>query len=465
MNIFGRSRGPAVLALTLGSALGCAASTRSTRAELLRIEPTLAPLSELEGERARPAPAFDGSLGPYLAYAFANSPALRARFEAWRAATHRPAQERRMPEPTISYAAFVRAVETRVGPQRHRLSASQWFPWPTKLSAGSDAAELEAHAAQRRFESFTLEIAAAVAEAYWLLWRIERELEVHQGEIEVLQSLSEQVRGRVAVGVAELSDLAQIDLQLSRARDRHASLERQKRAASAGLVRVVGAPVDTPTPVGSGEPSADPPADSVDVLTASAAAHPDIGTFASLSDAARQRERKARAERAPSFGLGVDWVLTGDSVASPAPSGSGKDAVAVSLSLRVPLWTRVYRAAQSEARAEAAVHRSRAIDARNAVFAEVRQHAELLEDASRRVAFYDNTLIPQGTTAFESVLASYATGRSTVAELLLAERALISLRTERFIALADYGTELARLERAVGRPVGVGPADHRKETP
>ncbi|MEM6295508.1 MAG: TolC family protein [Myxococcota bacterium] len=425
------------------------------------MEVSLKPISEQDDGDV----SFDGTLAAYTAYAYARSPALRASFETWRAATHRPEQERRMPEPTVSYTAFVRAVETRVGPQRHRLSASQRFPWPTTLRAGGEAATLEAVAAQRRFESHALRIAAEIAEAYWLLWRIERELQVHQGEIEVLQSLSEQVRGRVAVGVAELSDLAQLDLQLSRARDRHASLGRRKRAASAGLVRILGAPDRTPTPVASIEPEAAPPAESIDRLAASAGEHPNVRAFVSLSDAARQRERKARAERAPSFGIGVDWILTGETAASPALADTGKDAVAVSLSLQVPLWTRVYRAAQSQASAEAAAHRSRAIDARNGVLAEVRQHAELLEDASRRVAFYDNTLIPQGTTAFESVLASYATGRSTVAELLLAERALISLRSERLVALADYGVELARLERAVGRPVELTPATDGQDAP
>ena len=456
----GRLRGLHFIALGLFGCAACAASAPELHAELRDVEATLGVLSE---DAATPSTAFDGSLKGYTTYAYERSPALRASFETWRAATHRPDQARRMPEPTVSYTAFVRAVETRVGPQRHRLSASQRFPWPTTLRAGGEAATLEAVAAQRRFESHALVIAAEVAEAYWALWRIEGELEVHQGEIEVLQSLSEQVQGRVAVGASELSDLAQIDLQLSRARDRHASLERHKRAAGAMLVRVVGAPDQTATPVSRQEPEADPVGETAGTLAVSAADHPDVKAFTSMSDAARQRERQARAQRAPSFALGVDWILTGETSATPAPADNGKDAVAVSLSLQVPLWTRAYRAAQSEASAEAAAHRSRAIDARNGVLAEVRRHAELLDDASRRVAFYDNTLLPQGTTAFESVLASYATGRSSVAELLLAEQALLSLRSERLGALADYGIELARLERALGRPVELTPRSQEKD--
>ena len=39
------------------------------------------------------------------------------------------------PELVLTYGGFIRSVETRVGPQRHRLGAMQWFPWPTRLNA------------------------------------------------------------------------------------------------------------------------------------------------------------------------------------------------------------------------------------------------------------------------------------------------------------------------------------------
>ncbi len=272
-------------------------------------------------------------------------------------------------------------------------------------------------------------------------------------EIDVLQSLSEQVRGRLSVGAAELSDLAQIDLMGSQARDRHASVLERQRVASIQLVRVLGAPDDTPTPVSRREPEVAGLAETPQELRAAAAEHPDVQTLATLSDAAGQRERQARAERAPSFGVGVDWILTGEAPANPGPADSGKDAVALTFSMKVPLWSRAYKAGEAEARARGAALRSRALDARNGVAAQVGERAALVDDAVRRVEFYGSTLIPQAETTFESVLASFASSRATVAELLLAEQALLGLRGERFAAQADYGTELARLERAVGRPV------------
>ncbi|MBV1857988.1 MAG: TolC family protein [Nannocystaceae bacterium] len=438
--------GPPALALA-----ACAPAAPQLRQQLRATQASLAPLPT--DASPKEAPTFGGTLSGYLAYAYANSPALRASFETWRAATHRPDQERRLPEPTLTYAGFIRSVETRVGPQRHRFSASQWFPWPTKLRAGSDAAVLEAQAAQRRFEGHALHIAADVAAAYWRLWNVHRQTEVARDEVAVLESLSEQVRVRVEVGVAELSDLAQINLMLSRARDRQAGLTQHQRIGNAQLVGVLGAPDGIATPISDLEPKVVAVAESAAELSAAASRHPEVQSLATLSDAASERAREARADRAPSFGLGVDWILTGSSKATPEPVDSGKDAVAMSLSVKVPLWSRAYQAAEQEEHARGRALRAQALDARNTVAAQVREQAARIDDDVRRVRVYESTLLPQAEAAFESVLASYASGRSTVAELLLAERALLSLREERFTAQADYGTDLARLERALGRPV------------
>ncbi len=439
--------------LAIASAMGCG-PTALHSATARSLEHAGATLN-LSGEPAA-APQtvdLDGSLAAYLGYAFANSPALRARFETWRAMTYRPAQQRRLPEPTVTYAGFVRSVQTRVGPQRHRLGVSQWFPWPTKLRAGSDAAELEAVSAQRQFEAHALEIGAEVATAYWHLWKLERHAEVLTEEVVVLASLSEQVRVRVEVGTSNLADLTQVDLSLSRARDRLAGLEEATRVGEARLVRVLGAPVEIATPIRAEAPSADALEEPLEALYTDAGAHPQVQTFAALRDAQSERVREAEADRAPSFGLGVDWILTGPSMGNPAPPDTGMDAVALSLSVKVPLWGFAYKAAGNEARAKGAAWRAREIDARNGVIARVREQAARIRDDVRRVRVHDTTLVPQAEAAFESVLASYAAGRSTVGELLLTQTALLGLKRDRVSAQADYATDLAELERVVGRPV------------
>ena len=113
----------AVVLLTVGTASCRGTYESATRDELATAAKVVVPAEAPSDSEAEPL--LDGTLGGYLAFALARSPELRASFERWRAATMRISRARRIPEPVIKYSYFVRSVETRVGPQNHKLSLMQ----------------------------------------------------------------------------------------------------------------------------------------------------------------------------------------------------------------------------------------------------------------------------------------------------------------------------------------------------
>jgi len=415
--------------------------------ELGREEPTRAS-AESPREESRQL----GTLRSYVAAAFSNSPALRASFEEWRAALEGPAQARELPGLVINYGGFIRSVETRVGPQKHRLGAMQWFPWPSRLTASADAEAYAALSAQQRFEAHALDLAAEVARAYWRLWLVQKSKLVQRDQREILLSFSEQVRARLEAGGAGLSDLAQVDLSISRVGDTIASLDEAERSASAELVRIIGAEGGTPTPI---RPELDPPPALMPILDERvlkelAIEHPRVKSMGSMSESADERARAVKGERAPSFGLGLDWIVTGDAP-NPATPDSGQDAVIGMVSVKVPVSGGSYRAAQREAIAQSAAFRAKEQSARDRAIAEVEQTLADLRDAVRRVRLYESTLLPQAETTYRSTLDAYQSGRSSLAEVLIAEKDLLELALGLYEAHADYGAVWAALERVVGQ--------------
>ena len=180
------------VAAALAAALfasGCAGTLeRGLEADLAKRQQRLAP-ERTEPDGDGPPAKFGGRLEQYVAYALEHSPSLRAKFDEWRASTHRIAQQRRLPEPIFTYGLYLSRVETRVGPQRHRFSLTQAFPWPTVLTSGVDAASLEAEGAQRRFDAAALSIVRRVSTAYWKLWVIKRTRQVQKDQLEILRYL------------------------------------------------------------------------------------------------------------------------------------------------------------------------------------------------------------------------------------------------------------------------------------
>jgi cobalt-zinc-cadmium efflux system outer membrane protein len=454
------SRGLYVIAVFIAISLaGCGSQIeKQSRADLDQIHERLSSsgLAQRTEDESPPDAEFQrlGTLRSYIASAFSNSPDLRASFEQWRAALARPAQARKLPELQLTYGGFIRAVETRVGPQRHRLGAMQWFPWPSRLTAGVDAASYAALSSQQRFEAHALDVAAQVARAYWKLWLIQKNRLVQRDQREILVSFSKQVRARLESGATGLSDLAQVDLSISRISDVLASLDEAERAAAAELVRVIGAGDGAATPV---EPEIDPPPallpePAESELKAAAIEHPRVASMASMSESADERVRAAKGERAPSIGLGLDWIITGDGPDPSAPN-SGQDAVIGVVAVKVPVSGPAYRAAEQEARAEASMYRARERAASDRAVAELEQALADLRDAIRRVHLYQTTLVPQAETTYSSTLDSYGSGRSSLAEVLMAEKDLLELALGLFEAHAKYAVVWAELERVVGQTV------------
>ena len=79
-------------------------------------------------------------LNRYLETAAKNNPGLKAKFNEYMAALEVAPQVKALPDPQIAFAYFFQPVETRVGPQEFKLSASQMFPWFGTLKAKESAA-------------------------------------------------------------------------------------------------------------------------------------------------------------------------------------------------------------------------------------------------------------------------------------------------------------------------------------
>jgi outer membrane protein, heavy metal efflux system len=409
-------------------------------------------LSQKKAESVKGDPAgLDGSLESYISYSLQNSPELEASFERWRASINRIAKNRRLPEPVISYGFFIRNIETRVGPQRHRIGLKQSFPWPTKLTAGADAASAKAQALGRKFDARVIAIQTAVAQIYWSLWYYDETRKEHKEHLEILRGLSESAGALVMTGKTNFADQQQIDLTVARIEDLLSAIDEQKIRAAANLRGLIGAPPSLPVLVKSSPPAEVLPADEEKLLE-SVRNHPLLGSFEALAKSSEAEARRENASRFPSFNLGLDWIETGPASIAGL-SDSGKDAVIIGLAVQIPLWQGSYTDAVEAFQSETRAHRADGQAAHDKAVAKFYNILSDLRDALRRIDLYRSTLVPQAESVFESVLGVYTSGSGNVASILLAQRDLLELRAQLIGARADFARAWARLENTVGHSI------------
>jgi len=397
----------------------------------------------LDAEAAPDTPA------AYLALALDHSASVRSAWERWQAAEQRVAVARGLPEPTLSFGAFVQSVETRAGPQLGKVSLQQTVPWPGRLAAASDGATAEARAARMGFEAEVLAVRSRVLDRYWALWLLRANRDVHVDHLAVLDDLSTTVRARVEVGKASLADLQQVDLSRARLAEDIASMEAAEHAAMAGLRAALGlrSAELLPTPVAP--PDATLPTEERALLVARVLAHPVQAQAQARVEGAEAGLRGSRAQRLPSFAVGADYIIIGPAE-MPDVEDDGKDAIAVGVGLQLPIWQRRYaqgiQAAEATTRAAQADARGRAdaaVAQLDTVFAEVR-------DQARRLRITEGTLLPQAEATYAALLGSWAVGEASVAQVLLAERDLLQLRIDSDRARVAHARAWAALDSLCG---------------
>jgi len=400
---------------------------------------------------ARTEEPLRGDVGRWVGHALRRAPRLEAVYGRWQARVAAAPTATRLPEPTLGYGGFVRAVETRVGPQRHRLSLRQSIPWPGRLNAAQDAEVHRAAAAGAAFRAEVLDLARDVAAAYWSLWNVERSHAIRLEHERLLRGLVATVQARVETGQKPVAELMQVQLRLEHLRDHRTRHESEVRQLRARLLETVGADPTAPAEIEARPPAVGLPAEKAHVLRGRLVEHPRVARWSARHAASRARARAARRQAWPSFEVGADYVVTG-SARVPGVEDSGKDPVALALGFTLPVWRGAYAAEAAAADAEAAAahagHRREALR----VSAELEAVIARLEETHERVARYADALIPRAEALYETVVAAYEVGRAGVSEVLLALEDELELRLELADARAHHAIAWADLDRLTLRP-------------
>src|SRR6056297_2565849 len=140
-------------------------------------------------------------LNRYLETAAENNPELEAKFNEYMAALEVAPQVKALPDPKIAFAWFISPVETREGPQRLQISASQYFPWFGTLKARKSAAVQNAKAKYEVFKQTRSRLFQEVKVEFYNLYFNERAINITLDNIQLLKSIRQMAIVKIESGL------------------------------------------------------------------------------------------------------------------------------------------------------------------------------------------------------------------------------------------------------------------------
>jgi outer membrane protein TolC len=381
--------------------------------------------------------------------------AIGARAEA---AALRGREARGLPDPTLSTTAYLASPETRVGPQRFMTSLQQRLPWFGKRGLREQAALREADGLEARREARRLELVTAARRLYAEIAFLDasrRSLELDRATLVHYEELA-RARYESGVGLGQGVIRIQAGISSDDARLLEIAIRRASLVASLNALR------DRPGDAEVGEPRLPPLAvpelpEAGTLLERARRAQPELRRAALEIDRADALVGLARKEGSPDVTLGVSYTAV-DERTDPAgilapPTGNGRDVLAVTVSLNLPVWRGRIAAGLEAAAAQrvGAVEQHRAAEAEiGRALSELRERVRL---SGERLRLFEGVLSVQAEQSLKSAEAAYAAGSVNALDLLDADRTLLEVSTGEHRARADLAIALAELEGAVGEPV------------
>lgn len=404
----------------------------------------------------------DSSISDYLIYASLNNPGLEAAFNRWKAALQKVPQARSLDDPKFTYAYYIKEVETRAGPQRHRFELSQMFPWFGKLSAKGDIALEGANIEKQRYESERLKLFFEVKNAYYEYYYLSRAITTTEEHKRLITHLESVARTNYSAGTTPYGDLIKAQVELGKLEDRLLTLRDLRDPMVAKLNEALNRPFNHSLPFPKAVHEEKTVFTDDQMVAWLREYNPELKAVDFTIAQEKAAIDLAKKNYFPDLTLGVEYINTNPAL-EPVPNSEtgeiprvkddGKDPVIAKFAINVPIWYNKYRAGEKEARLRHVAALRERSHRENNLVADLKMELYNFRDAERKIDLYRDTLVPKAKQSFNVIQKAFTAGKTDFLDLVDAERTLLEFQLSYERALADRAQRLARLEELVGREI------------
>jgi outer membrane protein TolC len=404
---------------------------RGARRDLRRVGEAYRPQNQ---RPVLPVLQTDAGLGDFLRFAILNQPRVEAAYYDWLGSVERITVERSLPDPKLTFQAYIQNVLTSVMP-----GLMQEFPGPGKLKAAANAAGAESHAKYIAFESSVLQTAFSVKEAYYQLLFLDEKIRVNRQTLHLLADLETAARAQNEVGKATLQDVYRAQIEQDQLTTEIANLEDSRRPllgqfkGALGLTRNQS---DPPQPTRFESTPLDLSGDAL--LDTAFARNPRLKAMEAEVRLAEASIGLAGESKAPDFSAGLMAEVYSPPFYWPQASMS------------LPIWRDKIAAQIAAAQAGKRAAQARLTAEQISVTVDFAMKSYDYRQSTRNLALLRDKLIPKARQSLEIARAGYLAGQVDFLNLIDAERTLfkfqleeVEARTRREILLADLSLSIA----------------------
>jgi cobalt-zinc-cadmium efflux system outer membrane protein len=383
----------------------------------------------------------------YLLTAAENNPGLQAKFNEYMAALEVAPQVNTLPDPQVAFAYFISPVETRVGPQQFKFSASQMFPWFGTLQTKENVANQAAKAKYEVFLESKSRLFNEVRSTYFNIYFNKRAIEITRENLDILGTFQKLANIKVEAGKVSAVDEYRIEMEIGDLENRLALLMDKQNVFEVMFINLLNVDDDleiqTPSVLWTNDISVGKE-QALDTIRSN---NHQLLVLSLQQEVLSYRKELAETQGKPNFSVGFDYTAIGQGSNNLA----GTDAFAFpKVGITIPLYRSKYRAMVNEVVYLQAAKESELSDKENLLETILENAWKEYLDSDRRISLYQVqlTLANQSLTLLET---EYSTGNKNFEEILRMERKFLSYGLELEKARSDKQAAISFINYLMGK--------------
>ena len=263
------------------------------------------------------------------------------------AALEKAPQVSQLPDPELGVGGFPLPVETRLGAQILRLSATQMFPWFGTIDQKKDLELAKAKALFQRIAARVLDINYEIKKTWYQLYELNETQSVLRRNITLLETLKRLALSKVESGKGTAADVLRVQLKTTELKQELEILETAKLKPLAAINQLLNRPSQTPVNLSDSLSFTMIPFDKDSITAAIQSTHPMLRMFQLQQEVSKKSIALNELNGKPSFGFGLDYIMV-NKRSDMMPARNGRDIIQVRATVKVPLYRQKFEAKERE---------------------------------------------------------------------------------------------------------------------
>ena len=381
------------------------------------------------------------------------NPGLQSANLRWDASAEKVLQEKALDDPVMGFTYFGEQDQTRVGEKQAAFMASQKIPFYGKLRLKGEVAEKEAKVFGEKYRTLEREVVAKAKSSFYELFWVHKSINIDEENKGLLQRFVKIAEVKYATAKATQQDVLKAQVELSRIVNELITLEQLKETAIARINTLLNrhpdAPLGTPEEIDITELTVS----LEDLYEKAKEISPELSILKYRIERDKAAYELAKKQYYPDFTFGLNYNLINDLPTSvmSSPIGESRDSYTGTLSMNIPIFQkRKYDAGVREADAKLKSSEKAYKNMENVTLFGVKDYHFKVQTAERLVKLYRDSIIPQAEQSLKAAEIGYQAGQVDFLNLIDSQRVLLDFNLAFYRAVADFGINIAELERVVG---------------